>query len=427
MEASLYVHVPFCSGVSRGKCDYCDFYSVPVEPGDPRLERYIDTLLLEGEKLFEKFRPERIPTLYLGGGTPSVLGAVGISALLEGISRLIGRFSPPPEEITLEANPESADEAFLAAARAKGATRLSLGVQSLHGPSRLALNRIGSSVGEALLFDRLRLAAAYFPGAFSADLISGLPLQSENVLLDDIAALLSYKPAHVSLYSLIVEDGTPLAVKTAEAKSREPFRLNPNGAKPIFLPNQDEADRLWIFGRDALEKSGYSQYEVSNFCLDGKESRHNLRYWQMKNWLALGPSASGTLIEDSTGSGFRYTILPDLNCWIDSRGSSFHKDSIPSFEELDNITLIKETLMMGFRCTEGPDEELFRLRFHRTIGECIGKTASSWRKHGFLRKDRYALSKEGLLFLNGFLSEAFRELDALRYNQKADLGLRSEP
>ena len=379
---SLYVHVPFCSGL----CDYCDFYSVLLID-DGRLQRFIDVLLEDARRLFETYKPSALPSLYIGGGTPSVLSAAGIRSLLHGLSEVIARYCPPPDEVTIEANPESACEAFLAAAREGGVTRLSLGLQSFYAPARQAVGRFGAA-DKTLLHQRLALAAEYFPAAFSGDLISGLPLQSEQVLLDDIAALLSYKPAHVSLYALTVEPETPLAASET--------------AKTL-LPPPDEADRLWLCGRDALEKAGFAQYEVSNFCLAGKESCHNVRYWRMQNWLALGPSASATIIDDQNGTGLRYTIPADTDSTTDNA----------VFEELDTPTLIKESFLMGFRYIEGPDEDLFRKRFRKPIGDLIPKTIDKWRTQGLFRTDKIALTKEGLLFLHHFLLDAFAELDTL--------------
>ena len=379
MNASLYVHVPFCAG---GKCDYCDFYSIPVNSGDEQIPAFVDSLLAGAEALFKTYAPGNIPSLYIGGGTPSVLGPVGIRRLLDGLLSITGRFSPVPEEITAEANPESADEAFLAALREAGATRLSLGVQTFHGPSRKAVHRAGAetAAGESLLHKRLRLASQYFPASFSADMLSGLPFQNEKILADDINSLLAYKPAHVSLYALTVEDGTILAKKSA------------NGSIP--LPEADEADALWLQGRDHLEKAGYSQYEVSNFCLPGKESLHNIRYWRMENWLALGPSASGTIIDDDTGTGIRYT------------------NPKAAIEELDRLTLIKESILMGFRYIKGPDEALFRRRFHKSIEQFIPNTLAAWRSRDLLQARNTALTKEGLLLLNRFILDAFNEIPA---------------
>ena len=383
-EASLYVHVPFCVG----SCDYCDFYSIPLKPEDPRKEFFVETVLSEAERLFNAYRPERIPTLFIGGGTPSVLGPVWIRRLLFGLSRLIARASIPPDEITIEANPESADEAFLAAIREGGVTRLSLGVQSFYAPSRQAVHRTGD---EALLPERLALAAKYFPGAFSADLISGLPLQDEKVLLDDIAALAGYSPAHISLYALTVEKGSPMEI------------------------DRDKADSLWLYGRDALESRGFRQYEVSNFCLKGRESQHNIRYWRLRNWLALGPAASGTIIDDENGTGFRYTIPPDVDRWLAAGGCEFSKKSglNPTSEELNVMTMIKETFLMGFRYAEGPDEGLFQKRFRREISDCLPETLKAWQDRRLLQKNKCALTKEALLFLDPLLLEVFRELDSL--------------
>lgn len=377
MDASVYVHVPFCAGA---KCDYCDFYSVPVKAGDERLAAYVDSLLNDAERLFRDYTLVKVPSVYIGGGTPSILGAAGIHRLIDGLLGKIKRFSPPPEEITVEANPESGDKAFLEAAREGGASRLSVGVQSFHGPSRRAVNRAGTGYGEAILGERLKLAELYFPGAFSVDLLSGLPFQDEKVLANDISAALSYKPAHVSLYALTVENGTALAAKKADGS--------------LSLPDDDEADSLWLLGRDLLEKAGMDQYEVSNFCLPGKECRHNIRYWRMENWLALGQAASGTVIDDESGKGFRYTNVsgPDKT----------------KFEELDTSTLIKETILMGFRYIHGPDEALFKRRFHKSIRDLIPKTLDKWQDR--LQKEKLALTKDGLLLLNRFLLDAFAEI-----------------
>jgi len=373
-------------------CDYCDFYSIASPHDDPRIKLFIKTIIADAEYLFAACKPQRVPTMYIGGGTPSMLGSEGTQALLQGIFNVINRYAPPPTEVTIEANPESASEAFLDAARKNGVTRLSLGIQSFHDPSRKAVHRVGHEQGSSLLHKSLSLASAYFPNAFSADLISGLPFQSEQILRNDIAALLAYNPAHISLYSLTVEDGTPLA-KSSALQS--------------LLPPVDEADHLWLYGRDTLERQGFTQYEVSNFCKPCAESQHNIRYWKMQSWLALGPGASATIIDDDNenamAEGFRYTIPHDIDASL-----QMHEGLI---EKLDSATLMKESFLMGFRYTEGPDENLFRKRFHRTIGDCIPNTLETWRKRDLLQTDKTALNREGLLFLNAFLRNVFDELE----------------
>jgi oxygen-independent coproporphyrinogen-3 oxidase len=328
--------------------------------------------------------------LYIGGGTPSVLGARGISRLLRGlISLLAGK---GPGEITVEANPESADRDFLSASLDGGVTRLSLGVQSFHEASRQVVHRTGDG---RLLPERLALVSEIFPGAFSADIISGLPFQDEKVLLTDLEKLLSYRPVHVSLYALTVEEGTPLATK-----SRKAIRHGRG------LPPPEEADRLWIRGRDFLEEAGYGQYEVSNFCLPGKESRHNIRYWRMENWLGLGPAASGTLINDREARGLRRAVVPDADLWL--KGNT---EELETEEALDTLTLAKETIMMGFRYINGPDTALFRRRFRTGLDAVIGRTMARWRERGLMRPDGAALTRAGLLLLDRFVVEAFEEIE----------------
>jgi oxygen-independent coproporphyrinogen-3 oxidase len=403
LKASLYIHVPFCAGF----CDYCDFYSEALEEDDPRLSGYVERVLLDAELLFEEYEFEGIPSVYIGGGTPSVLGAVGITRLLKGVGSLLPE---KPGEFTVEVNPESADEAFLAACGENGVTRISAGIQTFHERSRCAVHRGG---GGALLSGRLALIARLFPGAFSADLLSGLPFQDEAVLLRDIETTLSFNPAHISLYALTLEDGTALAKRAASRRGGE-----------TGLPSEEDAEGFWLSGRDALERAGYVQYEVSNFALSKKESRHNIRYWRMENWLALGPGASGTLIDDRTGSGRRYTVKADVDAWLDRRNAAAgspaakspaagNRDAGPPVTEeaLDRLTLMKETLLMGFRFIGGPDEALFLRRFGRELRQIIPRTIAAWRDRGLFQGDWTALTKEGLLFLNSFLVDAFLEME----------------
>ncbi|MDR0669930.1 MAG: radical SAM family heme chaperone HemW [Treponema sp.] len=379
-DCSLYVHVPFC----RSFCDYCDFYSVLLPPGGEGgalVERYLNTLAADARRLFERFPPVSVPTVYIGGGTPSVLGAEGIRRLFDALGELPGR----DREWTVEANPESLDAEFLHACREAGVNRLSLGVQSFSPRLRALVHREGQALERAL-----SLAARFFPRSFSADLMTGLPGQDRNGVLEDIARLLSFHPAHVSLYALTLEEGTPLWERAEE------------------VPPRDSADSLWIAGRDALERSGYAQYEVSNFSPPGQESRHNLRYWGMKNWLALGPSGSGTLIDDRKGAGLRLNWPADLALWL---AGEPERPGRLALENLDRLTLMKESLLMGFRLGRGPDAPLFKRRFGVSPEEAVPRTLAKWRGRGLVAAEGPALTREGLLFLNSFLVDVFEELD----------------
>jgi oxygen-independent coproporphyrinogen-3 oxidase len=372
---SLYIHVPFCLPGIRGRCDYCDFFSTaPENLPDEYIDAFLKAIIADVNYQIEYFNVCEIPTVYIGGGTPSVLGR-RIGVLLGALSEIKG-FAPV--EITVEANSESATEEFLCACRDGGVNRLSLGVQTFHEPSRRAVNRAGNV---EMLEERLALCSRFFSGSLSADLITGLPCQNEEIVLDDVRRLLSFDPVHVSLYSLCVENGTVLEKKL---KNRE-----------ITLPDRDKADTLWFSARDALMQAGFHQYEVSNFARDGKRCLHNIRYWRMEGWLGAGPAASGTIVDENERRAKRFTYAPDVQAYIKT---PFVNTAI--CEELNKATLMRESVLMGFRYCEGPDAEIFKKRFGLRIEDCIPQTLSRWK------------GRETMLFLNGFLSEAFDEMES---------------
>jgi len=372
--ASLYIHIPFCSSF----CDYCDFFSVKTQNlKEDYFDLFISSLIKDINYQIEYFNIGEIPTAYIGGGTPSVLG--------KKIARLFNELNKipffTPKEFTVEANPESLTEEFLSVCRQGGVNRLSLGVQTFHEPSRISVNRKGDL---SLLKNRLELASQYFPSAqtgadLSIDLMTGLPYQDEKIVSEDIKTICTFNPSHISLYSLTVENNTALEEKINK--------------KEITMPNSDKADSLWLLGCDLLKNEGFNHYEVSNFAKDGGQCLHNLRYWQMKNWFAAGPSASGTIVNEETATAKRFTYAKDVDAYIKT-------PLITSAycENIDKKTLLQDTLLMGFRCKDGIDKALFKSRFGFSLEECIPKTLAKWK------------NKETMLFLNAFLSDAFSEI-----------------
>jgi len=381
MTASLYFHVPFCVGA----CDYCDFYSVISGKNDTQLDRYVDRLLEDADKTLRRYQVAAVPTIFIGGGTPSLLGAVRLRRFLTGLGSML---PDPVAEISLEANPESVDEPLLKACLDGGVTRLSLGIQSLDQRSRSAVGRIGT-VEDAVR--ALSLGAAAYPAGLSVDLMSGLPFQDSRSLLSDLERVLAMGAGHVSLYALTLEPGTPLADRARRGQAD--------------LPDQDTADDLWIRGRDALMASGLEHYEVSNFAHPGRRCAHNMRYWRLESWLGCGPSASGTLVDEDGGTARRFAVPADVAAYLDGPVA-------PAEEFLDAPTLTAETLIMGFRTADGPDPELFRRRFGRAVEQAIGGTLKAWRRRGLARSDRLALSGAGMLLLDRFLVDCLAELDA---------------
>ncbi|MDR2543698.1 MAG: radical SAM family heme chaperone HemW [Treponema sp.] len=370
MIASLYIHIPFCNTL----CDYCDFYSVTTKSlKNNDIDNFLSVLITEIKNKIDYFNVKEIPTVYIGGGTPSVLGKK--IRLLFDVLKAIPSFKPV--EFTIEANPESISEVFLGECIDGGVNRLSLGVQTFHEPSRFAVNRGGN---KDIILKQLTLASNYFSGdktgkTLSIDLITGLPYQNEKIVTDDIKRVLDFSPVHISLYSLSVEKDTVLEKKIND--------------KTLFLPANDYSDNLWLTGRDSLIHAGFEHYEVSNFALPQNRCLHNIRYWQMDNWLGAGPTASGTIINEKNGSAKRFT----------NEKLGIRNEGLFTCEELDRNSLMKETLLMGFRCKEGPDTEKFYRRFGCKIDDCIPQTIKRWE------------GKDKMLFLNSFLTEAFAELD----------------
>ena len=372
LSSSLYIHVPFCASL----CDYCDFYSI-IPASDDAVDAFLAAAVSDIKSQLEYFNVREILSVYVGGGTPSVLGK-RIGVLLGALKELS---FPEIKEITVEANPESATEEFLAACREGGVTRLSVGAQTFHAPSRKAVNRIGNVDS---LKKSLELCAGYFNGHLSVDLITGLPYQNEKTAIDDARCILSLNPAHVSLYSLSLGKGTILQKRVME--------------KDIVLPDADSSDAIWFAAKDALENAGFKRYEVSNFALDGKKCQHNLRYWRMEGWLGAGPSASGTVVDENRGTAKRFTYASDVYAYIKN---PFINTAF--LEELGKADLIRESVFMGYRLREGPDEEIFKRRFNRDIKDCIPRSLERW-------KDR-----DKTLFLNSFLMDAFKELDGIMF------------
>lgn len=380
--ASLYMHVPFCAGA----CDYCDFYSVATVAADERLDAYVFRILQDIRSVIAAENVEIVPSVYIGGGTPSVLGARRFERLLIGLQELLPEF---PGECTVEANPESATDDFLAVSRDLGVSRLSLGIQSLDPACRRAVGRLGDAMSAQLAAQRVY---RYFGGDFSIDIISGLPQQDEASLMRDLAFASSCGANHVSLYSLTIETGTRLSERVA------------SGA--IALPTASQSDELWLMGRDFLESEGFLQYEVSNFARAGAVCRHNIRYWRLENYLGCGPGAVGTIIDEASATAVRRAEPADVDAWLAC--SSLGRGTL---EKIGRKELLQETMLMGFRTIVGLDPALFRSRFKTDPESLIGRTLDVWKGTGLAIFERPALNRAGLLLLDRFLLDCFRELD----------------
>lgn len=264
---ALYVHIPFCFS----KCDYCDFFSVSCKEKIP--DSYVDALCKELDFYVQKYQIENLKTVYIGGGTPSLLSSFQIEKL---ISYILSKSKSKPKEITFEANPESLSLEKLQSLEKSGVNRLSLGIQSFNEKALSAVNRHCSA---KIALGALELVKKNWHGTLNLDIIAGLPFLSDDDFLADLQKIVSYNPEHISMYTLTVEEETPLFKKISDG----------------LQFNSDFADSLWLKGFDFLKKNGYFQYEVSNFCKKGFESTHNMIYWKQGDYLGIGSGATGTL------------------------------------------------------------------------------------------------------------------------------------
>lgn len=372
---SLYIHIPYC----LSKCSYCDFFSTPVNSVP---DEYIESLCRELKfRLNEK---KDLRTVYIGGGTPSLLKPLQ----LKKISDLF--FSDSIEEFTMEMNPDDITEDLLFAAADSGVNRISLGLQSLADNVLSFCNRRAkrSQIEKAVaLIDKI------WKGRLSYDLISGLPGENEKTFFEGLEFVCNTKADHLSLYSLTIEESTPLG-KAIDCGSID--------------YNYEFADSLWIQGRDFLESKGFHQYEVSNFCKEEAVSLHNLSYWNHLSYIGCGAGATGTVYK-SDGTGFRWTNTNNLKDYISCTDSDF--DKMSDTEKLDVETEKFEFFMMGLRTLKGVSEKTFQQYFGTRFPKKFLDLFHSWvrdKKAQIVNIDGenfYSLGSDGILFLNQFLQE----------------------
>ncbi len=332
----LYIHIPFCIS----KCLYCDFYSLAGK--DDLIDGYVSAVVRESEK----YDGMSFRTLYVGGGTPSLLGARRLARLMEslqshlGIDRLV--------EATIEANPESADEDFLKAVRNMGFKRISIGVQSLDDDELKKAGRVHSSAQALKAVD---VAFSCGIDNVSADVIIGLPGQTGESLDNTLRKLIGAGLTHISVYCLSIEEGTAFAA-----------------CPPDDLPGDEFQALMYESVSGILKRSGFIHYEISNFALPGKECLHNLNYWRGGEYIGLGPSAASHM------GGRRWKNASDLMAYIDDPAAvGFDEDIVDvetkmAEEAMLRLRLLEEGLdagqlarRYGFNESKGLEERLNNL------------------------------------------------------------------
>lgn len=274
----LYIHIPFCAK----KCNYCDFYSLSGE--EALIDDYIGAVLAESEK----YVGMAFDTLYIGGGTPSLLGVRRLETLMDGLSVCFDLAKL--REASIEMNPESASMEFLKSALALGISRVSIGVQSLDDEELRKAGRIHAA--KQALYAVSNASGCGFTNV-SVDIIAGLPGQTAASMSETMSQLCSTGLTHISVYCLSVEEHTP-------------FHASP----PLDLPDEESQPDLFNIASGHLRQCGFVHYEISNFSLPGKECLHNLNYWRGGEYVGLGPSSASHL------DGTRFKNAADLAAYL---------------------------------------------------------------------------------------------------------------
>lgn len=368
-ELELYIHIPFCVR----KCAYCDFLSGPADYEAQR--SYKEALIREIENV-ESFADSEVSSIFIGGGTPSVFSEQWMAEVLE---KVYTHFNVRQDaEISIEANPGTVDLGKLAVYRQAGINRISFGCQSGDNRELKLLGRIHTWEEFRESFSMAREAGF---SNINVDLMSGLPGQSLASWEDSLYKTAQLKPEHISAYSLIIEEGTPFASQKLE------------------LPDEEEERNMYERTREILEDWGYHQYEISNYARPGRECRHNLGYWQRKEYLGLG-LGSASLVGET-----RFSNTRNMENYLNN------SDSAAKIREEREILTVQEQMeefmFLGLRMTEGISVARFYEMFGIPLEQVYGKVLEKYKKLELLeeRGGRLRLTRRGISVSNPILAD----------------------
>ncbi|SUY31498.1 radical SAM family heme chaperone HemW [Clostridium perfringens] len=372
-KISLYIHIPFCAQ----KCLYCDFPSFARK--DHLRKAYIEALNKEIISLREKNNNIEINTIFIGGGTPSVLEADELECLLKEVAKLN---MAKDVEYSMECNPGNLTEEKLEVMKKYGVNRISMGLQAKQDNLLKGLGRIHNY---KTFKENFLLAKKVGFNNINVDLMFGLPNQRLNEWEETLREIISLEPAHISAYSLIIEEGTAF------------YNLYENDK--LKLPTEEEERKMYHLAKKILEENGFNQYEISNYAKEGKECRHNLAYWNMDNWIGVG-SASASYMD-----GKRIKNISSVEEYINSineKGEAI--EEIINNSKNDNM---EEFMFMGLRKINGIDENEFKNRFSMNINNVYGEIINKYIDEGLLIREsgRIFLSEKGIEISNIIMAD----------------------
>ena len=374
-KLGIYVHIPFC----KSKCGYCDFCSHAPRKGEA--DRYLNALMLHMQDFSEVAANSVVDTVFIGGGTPTLLTKKQMKALIGCIRESFA--VEKDAEWTVEANPGTVDKGYLRALRAMGVNRISFGFQSASDTELRALGRIHT---QAEFAESFRAARAAGFRNINVDLMYGIPHQTEASFAETLAYVRSLDPEHISVYGLKIEEGTPFFAKR----------------ESLPLPDEETEYKMYRMAHDTLEAAGYTHYEISNYARPGFASRHNMRYWLDERYLGFGVSAH------SYFGNRRYAYTDDIEAYI---GEMEHPHSLESIlseqSEIDAAMQETEFVMLRMRLFAGVDLSVYRETFQKEFVSVYGKPLKRYVDGGFVKLDgtRCAFTVKGMYVSNYILSE----------------------
>lgn len=371
---AVYIHIPFCTN----KCFYCDFNSYVLK--DQPVMDYLHALDREMELTVKNTPPGVIKTIFVGGGTPTVLKPDEMAYFLQSVRRHFPQWDENIE-FSMEANPGTTDIDKLRVMKEGGVNRVSFGVQAFQNELLSGIGRI-HNVDD--VYRSLENARAVGLDNLSVDLMFGLPNQTVDMLRESIAKALELGLPHYSIYSLKVEENT--LFHTLFNKNKLP------------LPSEEDELEMYLLLMSTMEAAGYTQYEISNFAKPGLESRHNITYWRNEDYYGLGAGAHGYVGRQ------RHMNIKGVNPYIEASRSGLPRlDSFPISEQ----EAMEDFMMVGLRMREGVSDSAFRSQFGKSLEDIFAASLHKMLSAGLLEQtgDTYRLSKQGILFGNDVFGE----------------------
>ena len=367
-KLGLYLHIPFCVR----KCRYCDFCSFPGM-GTDVMDLYTRRLAEEVIRASRKCRGYTVDTVYFGGGTPTLLPFPLFFRVMETVYRCFRVENDA--EITMECNPATANGEYLMGIRREGVNRLSIGLQSADDRELAALGRIHTFGDFLTTYDAARRAGF---DNISADLMFGIPEQTRESFRDTLRRVTALYPEHLSVYGLILEEGTPF------------YRIRDT----LALPDEDTESDMYRDAVAFLHERGYDRYEISNFARRGRQSRHNYRYWDCREYLGFGVAAH------SYFGGERVSRSRDFDGYLAGRDITDERVTVTEKDARD------EYVMLRLRLAGGVDETQYRARFGEDFRAHYGVRLEPYIREGFVSADggRYRFTDSGFYVSNAILS-----------------------